>query len=110
MHKSTIISVFAVILAVIALVISLGPRNPSQAEIDKLIDAGLQRKERQYVQILAPKMEKIYKDMIYPYTPPSKPPETLGELFLPVIKIVNSLQTDTPSQPQKAEQGAAANP
>jgi len=110
MHKLTIISLFALFLAVAALVISLIPRQPSEAEIDKLIDAGLQRKEHQYVQALAPKMERIYKDMIYPYTPPAKQPETLGELFLPLMKIVTGLQSDTSQQPAKAEQGAAANP
>jgi hypothetical protein len=94
MKLATPISILALVLASAALFNSLSQQNtqPSDEELDRLVDAALSRKEKIYVESLAPKLDRIYQDMLGPrYQTPEKPPETLGELFAPAINIVNNL-------------------
>lgn len=94
MKLATPISILALLLACAALFTSLSPKNtqPSEEELDRLVDAALARKEKMYVQSLAPKLDRFYQDMLGPrYQTPKKPPETLGELLAPAISIVNNL-------------------
>jgi hypothetical protein len=94
MKLATPISILALVLASAALFNSLSQQNtqPSDEELDRLVDAALSRKEKMYVESLAPKLDRIYQDMLGPrYQTPEKPPETLGELFASAINIVNNL-------------------
>ena len=99
MRPSTILSLLAFIMAATALMLSTrssavpAATQISDAEIDRRIDAGLKRKEQQYVRDLTPKMTQIYRDMLRDYTPPDKPPETLSELFTPALRIVSGMTT-----------------
>ena len=89
----TSISFIALILSVIALAISVNQfqQQLTQDELDGLVDAALERKEREYVQSLAPSVNALYQDMLAPYQPPEKEPETFQELFAPAIEIITNL-------------------
>lgn len=94
MKLATPISILALVCAIAALVVVLirPATQPSEEEINRMVDMALARKEKAYVQSLAPKMDRIYQDMLGPrYTTPEKTPETLGELFAPAISIVTNL-------------------
>ncbi len=62
------ISIIALILAAISLFVTLTRPSStmSEAGMDRLVDAALLRKEKVYVQAMAPKMDVIYKDMLGP--------------------------------------------
>jgi hypothetical protein len=96
MKSAPVLSILALACSVIALVISLTrpAARPSQQEIGKMVDVALARKEMTYVQSLAPKMDRIYKDLLGPkYTSPKKTPETFGELLGPAFNIVTQATT-----------------
>ena len=94
MKLATPTSIVALILATTSLILTVSRPSPkiSDAELDRLVDAALARKERIYVAALAPKMDLIYKDMLgSKYTTPAKAPETLGELFVPALQVINAM-------------------
>jgi len=94
MKPSFYISVCALLLSVASLAVTLC-RQPStifDAEVDRIVNAALARKEKAYVDAMAPKMESIYRDMLGPrYKPFQKPPDTLEQLFEPVVQILNGM-------------------
>jgi len=93
MKLPSILSLLALVVSVYALILALSlPRQVSEKEIREMVDAALQEKERSYVRDLAPKVDRIYRDMLGPrYQTPEKPPETFRELFLPLHRIIEGM-------------------
>jgi len=88
------ISIIALFLAAASLFVTLTRPNPTltDAEMDRMVDAALRRKEKVYSRAMAPKLDAIYKDILGPsYTTPEKIPETFSELFKPAINMVTNL-------------------
>ena len=93
MKASLPISIFALLLSVVALAIAMSSRTGvSEEEIERQVDIALARKEKAYVQSLAPKMDQVYRDMLGSrYAPPEEEPKTFPELLKPAIQIISGM-------------------
>ena len=63
-----------------------------QEEIDKRVDLALNNREKEYVDSVYPYLDNVTKGMLgAKYKKPEKKPETLKELFVPMIQILKEL-------------------
>ncbi|MBL9154328.1 MAG: hypothetical protein JNK37_17695 [Verrucomicrobiales bacterium] len=87
------ISILALLLAIVALIVALTSKpTVSEEEISRQVDFALSRKEKAYVQSMAPKMDRIYQEMLgEKYTKPDPAPETFTELFKPAVQLITEL-------------------
>ena len=95
MKSTSALSVLALVVSLIALgmVLSIERESLNQAEIDALVDEGIKRKEKAFVDEYNPFMQRIYQDMMMPveYAEIEKEPETIEELFKPLIRVFMAL-------------------
>ena len=95
MKKASPISILALVVAIFSLGYSFSIQEQplSQAEIDVLVDEGIERKERGFIDEYNPFMQRIYREMLMPddYAKIEKEPKTIEGLFRPLIQIITNL-------------------
>lgn len=92
MKPATIASCLALIIATIALGMSLSRRGPvSDAEISKLVDEALAKREKEFVAHLRPKFQRVFADMTGEDKAEDWSPQTLEELVAPLVKITSQM-------------------
>lgn len=89
---STIIS-FAALGVSIFNYSSASSSGATKEEINTMIVAELDARDRARIALIAPKAKAIYRDMLSPdrFNPDTFTPTTYEELFAPFISIVNGL-------------------
>jgi hypothetical protein len=93
--------VLSLLLSVAALATSLvtisrsSHAGPTPEEINKMIAAEIDARERARIAALAPKAKAVYRDMLPPdrFNAESFAPTTYEELFAPLVLVVTGMTT-----------------
>ena len=93
MKPSTLISLLALVLSVIALCLVLESRSGKvpQSQIDEQVDIALAKKERELVIEFRPRFAAVYEELLDGARYFEKEPETFAELFRPMVMIIQDM-------------------
>lgn len=94
-----ILPLISIVFSLAALTMSIAAYSkisssgPTQEEINKMIVAELDARDRARIAIITPKAKAIYRDMLGSdkFNPDTFAPTTYEELFAPFVSIVNGL-------------------
>ena len=91
MKTPTLLSIFALVLAALALVLSIQNREPMDpAKIELAADQALRKREKEFVEELRPKFQRMFAEMSGDIDKTWNP-QTIGELIDPLTKIINEV-------------------
>lgn len=93
--------ILSILISLAALAMSLvnmtkSPQaGPTPEEINKMISAELDARDRARIAVIAPKAKAIYRDMLTPdkFNADTFAPTTYEELFAPFVLVVNGMTT-----------------
>ncbi len=85
---SKFIAVCSFVLSMVALAFAAAVYLRS----DAIADQAIQRREQQLVHRLQPKVHAIYHDLGVRLTPAAEHPQSLDELFAPMIDLATSIE------------------
>ncbi|TAE86912.1 MAG: hypothetical protein EAZ71_09930 [Verrucomicrobia bacterium] len=91
MKTPTLLSIFALVLAALALVLSIQNREPMDpAKIELAADQALRKREKEFVEELRPQFQRMFAEMSGDIDKTWNP-QTIGELIDPLTKIINEV-------------------
>lgn len=96
-----VLSIASIIISLAALALSIATytsatrQGPTQEEMNRMIVAELDARDRARIAVLAPKAKAIYSDMLTPemFDSDSFAPTTYEELFKPMMVIITQMTT-----------------
>lgn len=95
MKTSSILPLLAIVISLVSIGLTLSIEKDSltPGEIDALVDEGIIRREKAFVEEYNPFLQRLYKEMLMPddYAKVDKNPETIEELFQPLIQLITYL-------------------
>ena len=94
MARPSIPSILALVISIVALVVSLASSRKTSDEIDIAaeVDMALAAREKKLAEEFSPKMEEIYADMLGSREAVFEtPPETLSELLAPALRVIQGI-------------------
>ena len=100
MKRETLISLVALLIAFVALIVSISnrqsPTGDKEHDVSALVDAALKEKEANLVRGLAPKMTEVYQDFLGTEEAPfEKQPDTIAELLAPMIRVIQEITNES---------------